>query len=394
MKYDPADPQTTQDPYSTYAFLRREAPLYRTPTGLLAVSRYADVLAILRDPVRFSSSAMGDIVNQVKSASVPEEHQGGETLIGTDPPRHTRLRKIVNRAFTPSRISALEPRIREMARERVAAIPDDCAWDLVPALAATLPAMVIAEIIGVDPSRRADFKRWSEETLASMASPPGPELLATLQKSGHERAIYLDELMAERRIRPRSDVVSALLEAEHEDGVMDEREVGNFIVLLIIAGNETTTNLIGNAVLALLEKPERLAEVADDPALIPAVVEETLRYDAPVQLMLRKATESVELSGGKIDAGETVAVLFGSANRDERQFEHAEIFDITRPKSSHLSFGFGTHFCVGSNLARLEAKIALEELLSRFPRLELAGEISRLPSLLMRGACSIPLRSS
>ncbi len=174
---------------------------------------------------------------------------------------------------------------------------------------------------------------------------------------------------------------------------MTENEVGNFVVLLLIAGDETTTNLIGNAILALLEDPQRLAQVARDPACVPAVVEETLRYDAPVQLTLRRATETVELSGGKIDAGETVAVLLGSANRDERQFERANVFDMSRPEPAHLSFGFGTHFCIGASLARLEARIALETLLSRFPRMALAGDVARAPSLLMRGACSIPLRA-
>ncbi len=392
MEYSPLDPEITRNPYPVYAILRREAPVYRTPLGFLAVSRYADVLAILRDPARFTSAAMGDLVNQVKSVSASEEHQGGETLIGTDPPRHTRLRKIVNRAFTPRRIAALEPRIREIARELVAAIPEDRVWDLLPALAVPLPVMVIAEILGVDTARRADFKRWSGEIIEAMAGAPGPGLLAALQRSGAERSSYLDELIAERRVRPRRDVVSALVEAEHDDGVMTENEVGSFVVLLLVAGNETTTHLIGNTILALLEDPQRLAQVTSHPARIPAVVEETLRYDTPVQLMLRRATEAVELSGGKIDAGETVAVLLGSANRDEQQFKYPEIFDMSRPEPRHLSFGFGTHFCVGASLARLEARIALEVLLSRFPRMALAGDVTRAPSLLTRGARSIRLR--
>ncbi len=237
MEYSPLDPEVTRDPYPAYAALRREAPIYRTPLGFLAVSRYADALAILRDPARFSSAAMAALVDEVKSQSLDMAHQGGETLLGTDPPRHTRLRKIVNRAFTPRRIAALEPRIRELARELMAAIPEDRVWDLVSALAVPLPVMVIAEILGVDTARRVDFKRWSEELLAAMAGPPGPEQLATLQKSGAERSSYLDELIAERRVRPRGDVVSALIEAEHEDGIMTENEVGNFVVLLLIAGN-------------------------------------------------------------------------------------------------------------------------------------------------------------
>jgi cytochrome P450 len=394
MRYHPLDADVIQNPYPTYELLRREEPVCRTPLGFLAVSRYDDVFAILRDPARFSSAAMGALVDQVKSQALDDAHQGGETLLGTDPPRHTRLRRIVNRAFTRRRVAALEPRIREIARTLVSAIPGDGVWDLVSALATPLPVMVIAEILGVDVARRGDFKRWSEEILAAMAGPPGPELLAALEKSGAERAGYLDGLIAERRARPRDDVISTLVEAEHEGGVMTEREVGNFVVLLLVAGNETTTNLIGNAALALLEDPRRLAEAASHLGRLPSVVEETLRYDAPVQLTLRRATEPVELSGGKIDAGETVAVLLGSANRDERQFERPDVFDTLRRQPAHLSFGFGTHYCIGANLARLEARIALEALLSRFPRMALAGEAIRAPSLLTRGARSIPLAAS
>ncbi|MEE8164343.1 MAG: cytochrome P450 [Myxococcota bacterium] len=393
MEYNPLDPEITQNPYPTYAALRREAPVCRTAQGLIVVSRYADALAVIRDPVRFSSAAMGDLVNQVKSVSADDEHQGGETLIGTDPPRHGRLRKIVNRAFTPRRIAALESRIRELARELVAAIPSDRSWDLVPALAAPLPAMVIAEILGVDTTRRADFMRWSKEIFEAMSGAPGPKLIAALAKSGAERGSYLDTLIAERRVRPRNDVVSALVEAESEEGVMTENEVGNFVVLLLAAGIETTTYLIGNSILALLEDRQRLAEVASHPGRVSAVVEETLRYDSPAQLMLRRATEDVELSGGKIDAGDTLAVLIGSANRDESQFEHADVFDMARQEPRHLSFGFGTHFCVGASLARLETRVALDALLSRFPRQALAGDVTRAPSFLGRGARSIPLRA-
>ena len=392
MRYNPLDPELTRNPYPAYASLRREAPIARSALGFLVVSRYADVLAILRDPDRFSSSAMGALVDSVKDQSLDDAHQGGETLIGTDPPVHTRLRRIVNRAFTPRRVAALAPRIRELTRALLARIPGDRPFDLLPALAVPLPVLVVAEILGVDAARRDDFKRWSDEILDAMSGPPGPELLAALQESGEERAAHLDELVAERRLRPRDDVVSALALAEQEGEAMTEREIGNFLVLLLVAGNETTTNLIGNMLLALTEDPERWRRFASDPSQAAAVVEETLRYDAPVQLTLRSATEDVELSGGKIAAGETLAVLLGSANRDERQFERPDAFDPGRSGSSHLAFGLGTHFCIGAGLARLEARIALEALAQRFPRLVRDGEVERAPSLLTRGARSIPLR--
>ena len=391
MDYDPLDPNVTRDPYPYYAWLRREAPVYRTRHGFMAVSRYEDVLEVLREPTRFSSSAMGDIVNQVKSMS-GADLGGGETLIGTDPPAHTRLRKIVNRAFTPRRVAALEPRIRAVAGELIDELAAEPECDLMAALAVPLPVMMIAEILGIDAARFRDFKRWSEDQIAAMAGPLSPELRASLEKGGIEREAYLDEVFEDRRRNPRDDVISDLVQAEQEVDVMTADEVGNFVVLLMIAGNETTTNLIGNAVLALGSHPESLASVRRDPSLVPNALEETLRYDAPVQLTLRRATEDVELSGGEIPRDTLVAALIGSANRDERHFDVPDRFDVHREGPGHLSFGFGTHFCLGANLARLEARILLEALLYRFRRVEVLDSpegIERVPSLMMRGARSL-----
>ncbi len=392
MDYDPLDPNVTRDPYPYYAWLRREAPVYRTHQGFTAVSRYQDVLEVLREPALFSSSAMGDIVNHVKSMSGADLGDG-ETLLGTDPPAHTRLRKIVNRAFTPRRVTALEPRIRAIAAELV----DKLAWepecDLMAGLAVPLPVRIIAEILGIDADRFRDFKRWSEDQVAAMAGPLSPELRASLEKGGIEREAYLDEVFEDRRRNPRDDVISDLVQAQQETDVMTADEVGNFVVLLLIAGNETTTNLIGNAVLALCSHPESLTSVSRDPSLLPKALEETLRYDAPVQLTLRRATEDVELSSGKIPRNTLVAALIGSANRDERRFDEPDRFDLHREAPGHLGFGFGTHFCLGANLARLEARISLEALLSRFRKIEILDSppegIKRVPSLMMRGVHSL-----
>ncbi|MEE8558893.1 MAG: cytochrome P450 [Myxococcota bacterium] len=392
MEYNPLDPEVTRNPYPYYAFLRREAPVYRTPLGFAAVSRYADVFEILRHPEAFSSSAMGDLIGQVKAMSHEDELGDGETLLGTDPPVHTRLRKIVNRAFTPRRVAALEPRIRALCAELVDDMVADGDTDLIGALAVPLPVMVIAEILGIDPARRGDFKRWSGELVAATAGTPTPELRAALERSGAERTEYLDAVIEQRKADPRNDLISALVQAEADEDIMTENEVGNLIVLLLIAGNETTTNLIGNAVLALLSRPDLVDGVQANPALVPALVEETLRYDSPVQLMLRRATRSVEISGEKVGEGELVAVLLGSANRDERQFDEPDVFDLSRDPSRHLAFGFGTHFCLGAGLARLEARIALETFLRRAVRFELLGPVpGRAPSLLMRGVRSLSL---
>ncbi len=392
MDYSPLAPDVTQDPYPHYAVLRREAPVYRTPEGFAAVSRYDDVLTILRDPSRFSSSAMADLINGLKAMSHEDELGDGETLLGSDPPVHTRLRKIVNRAFTRRRIASLEPRIREITAELVDDIPRNTEVDLMKALAVPLPVMVIAEILGIDPSRRDDFKRWSEEEIAATAGPPSPELRAAMARSGAERTACLDEVIEERGRNPRDDLVSVLVQAEHDEEVMTEDEIGNFIVLLLIAGNETTTNLIGNAILALLDHPSLFDAVSGGSSSIPALLEETLRYDSPVQLTLRRTTQDVELSGEKIREGELVAVLLGSANRDERQFAHPDRFELERPEGRHLSFGFGTHFCLGAHLARLEARVALESLLSRFGKMQLVPPgVQRAPSLVTRGPKELTL---
>lgn len=392
MDYHPLDPEVVRNPYPSYARLRREAPVCRTPLGFAAISRYDDILDVLRRPQTFSSSAMGDLINGVKALS-PEDLGQGETLLGSDPPVHSRLRKIVNRAFTPRRIASLEPRIRSIAEDLVAALPSEGISDLVTGAAVPLPVSVIAEILGIDPERRGDFKRWSEEILAAVAGPPTPELRARLDRSFLERAAYLDEVVEDRKRRPRDDVISDLVRAEQEDGAMTDDEVGNFIVLLLVAGNETTTNLIGNALLAALEQPQLLETIAGDLSLVPALVEETLRYDAPVQLTFRRARQEVEIAGEKIHEGEVLGLLLGSANRDERHFRDPDRFDLAREKTAHLAFGLGTHFCLGANLARLEARVAFEALLARFRHFELADrEIERLPSLITRGPKALRAR--
>ncbi len=392
MEYNPFDPEAIRDPYPAYARLRREAPVCRTPLGFAAIGRYDDVLEALRHPETFSSSAVGDLINGVKALS-PEDLGQGETLLGSDPPVHTRLRKIVNRAFTPRRIASLEPRIRAIAGDLVAALPSDGISDLVAGLAVPLPVTVIAEILGIDPERKGDFKRWSEEILAAVAGAPTSELRARLERSFVERAAYLEEVVEERKRRPRDDVISALVQAEQEGGAMTEDEVENFIVLLLVAGNETTTNLIGNVLLAGLDHSVLLETIALDLSLVPALVEETLRYDSPVQLTFRRARQDVELAGEKIREGETLGLLLGSANRDERHFPDPDRFDLAREKTAHLAFGFGSHFCLGANLARLEACIALETLLSRFRGFEwLDHEIERVPSLITRGPKTLRVR--
>ncbi len=364
IAFDPFDPTTRENPYPVYARLREEEPVHRVEAlGLAVVSRYDDVLAILKDPRSFSSTAMRDLFSQSAKSVMDDAELEGETLIGTDPPVHTRLRKIVNRAFTPSRIAALEPRIREITADLVAGFEQRGECELLSDLAIPLPVIIIAEILGVDPARREEFKRWSEDLLLAGTGRPTPEQAERIRISDDELGVWVDEVVEARRAEPRGDLISALVAAESSEEVMTSEEIGNLITILLIAGNETTTNLLANAVLALLGHPDQLAAVAREPRLIPGAVEEILRYDSPVQLTLRRASRDVELPGGKIHENETVAVLLASANRDERQFADADRLDVRRDTRSHVAFGFGTHFCVGAGLARLEARVALEALL-------------------------------
>ena len=393
IAFDPFDPTTRENPYPVYARLREEEPVHRIEAlGLAVVSRYDDVLAILKDPHSFSSTAMRDLFSQSARSVMDDAELEGETLIGTDPPVHTRLRKIVNRAFTPSRIAALEPRIREITADLVSRFEQRGKCELLSELAIPLPVTIIAEILGVDPARREEFKRWSDDLLLAGTGRPTPEQAERIRISDDELGVWVDEVVEARRAEPRGDLISALVAAESYEEVMTSEEIGNLIMILLIAGNETTTNLLANAMLALLGHPDQLAAVAGEPGLIPGTVEEILRYDSPVQLTLRRARRDVELPGGKIHENETVAVLLASANRDERQFADADRLDVRRDTRGHVAFGFGTHFCVGAGLARLEARVGLEALLRLRGWARVEERLEYGTSLIVRGLERLRLR--
>ncbi len=369
-----------EDPYPMYRLLRNAAPAVQMQPGTWAVGRYDDVLHVLKNYALFSSRILGFGFGF-----------GASTIIGMDPPDHTKMRNLVNRAFTPRMVAALEPRLREITKGLLDEIAPTGRLDLIADLAIPVPVIIISEILGIDPERRDDFKRWSDAFVFSgVASIDGRAGIETARREFDD---YFSKVIDERRRAPKDDLISALTRAEGEDA-LTPAEVMSFTVLLLIAGNETTTNLIGNAVVALLKHPEQLERVRRDPSLVPNLVEEALRWDSPVQVLIRMTTQEVDLSGVTIPAGAMVMPMFASANRDERQFPDPDAFDVGRANArDHLAFGQGPHFCLGAPLARLEGLVVLEQIVQRLPGLERSEDkLERLDSFLLRGPKRLPLK--
>ncbi len=398
-EYNPLSPEVCADPYPYYAALRRESPVHPIVPGFpfYAVSRFQDVHHILESPDLFSSTAW----RALTSGAVPlgpntgtlADHRVMKTpsVISIDPPSHGPIRGLVNRGFTPRRISALEPRLLEIVVELLDATGSEGAVDVMADLAVPYPVTVIAELLGVESSHRERFKRWSDAIISGVSGTTQKFTEDEVRDAADEMAAYVDRVIAERRQTPRDDLVSVLVRAEEGEKLSTE-EVLAFINLLLIAGNETTTNLIGNATKALLEYPDQLKAVQDEPARIPAMIEEALRFDSPVQGVPRQVRESVELSGVELPKDAFVLVLLGSANRDEDQYPDPDVFDPERPAASHVAFGFGVHFCLGAALARLEAKVAFEEMFLRWRDLALDEiDVPVMNSGLLRGPQRLPV---
>jgi len=398
--YNFLDPKVRANPYPYYEALRRESPVHPMMEGtpLFAVSRFKDVEYVLHHPAKFSSTAFQALFSGGLNLSPNSGALAGHRLlespmmISVDPPNHMRLRGIVNRGFTPRRIAALEPRLREIAERFVDEALDRGEMDLVQDLSIPFPVTVIAELLGIDPERRGDFKRWSDATVIGLSGIAKDFTKEAVRENADEMSEFIDEIAAERRENPKDDLISVLVSAQDGEEALSDGEVRSFVFLLLVAGNETTTNLIGNAVSALLRHPEQLEQVQSDPTLIPQTIEEVVRYDSPIQSLPRVATETVELDGGTVEKGSFLMTLFASANRDDEKFPDAATFDIHRKPQGHVGFGHGIHFCLGASLARLEARVALETLLSRCRKLELrSNEIPMLDSLALRGPKSVPL---
>lgn len=409
IDFDPMRNLGVADPFPTYKRLRDEAPVHWAPaSGVFCISRYEDVAHVFANPNLFSSTGFFDKMIEsrwerlgwrdffemarlvVRARMNPLEFKSGlDSLILVDPPRHGELRAIVNRGFTPRRIAIWEQRARELARQCIAPLGRSDSFDVVDQLAIPLPVTIIAEMLGVEAERHADFKRWSAD-LVSGAS--GSGTLAEFLRAMGEVHAYLRPIIAERRRNPEDDMISVLVDPKNEE-TLDTKGMIMFTILLLVAGNETTTNLIGNATNALLRSPDQLARAQDDLSLVPAVIEEALRYESPVQMVFRAVTQDAELHGTTFPKGSAVCALTGSANRDDRQFPDADRFDILRDSKRHLGFGKGVHFCLGASLARLEGRVALEELI---PQLDAAQAPEQDPPLVdsyaVRGRAELVLR--
>jgi cytochrome P450 len=389
--FDPFDEATRRVPYALFARARREHPAWRHE-GLPVVSvfRHADCQAILRDAQAWSS------VFPTPPGFDAEDFP--RSMLVSDPPEHTRLRGLVSQAFTPKRVRQLTPRIEAIAHELLDAALAAPEADLVEALTYPLPVVVIAEMLGVPTADRARFKAWSDALVAPLGSvffePPSPELVESLRRVRKAFEEYFEVLIDARRREPRDDLLSALVAAELEGSRLSFQELLTMLVLLLVAGNETTTNLIGNAVLELLAHPAALAELRADHGLVPGAIDEVLRFASPVQMDPRRATRATAVQGVAVAPEEFVLCWLGSANRDEAVYDRPEEFDIHRQRSPHLAFGFGPHYCLGAALATLEAEIALRVLLERtrdFARVDDAP-LRIHPSIVFRGVRSLPMR--
>ncbi len=376
------------EPFPFYRKMRESSPVYYDPARQSwNVFRYDDVQQVLSDYKTFSS--------QFRSGGEPDPNQPfAASIISTDPPRHRQLRNLVTQAFTPRAVEALAPRISSLVNGYLDQVIARGHMDVIQDLGYPLPVTVIAEMLGVPVADREQFKKWSDAVVSTAGSGEDVDYEAFAENGAvMEMSTYFFNMIQQRTEQPGTDLISGLLAANIEGEHLNLMELLGFCVLLLVAGNETTTNLLGNALLAFTQHPEAWTQLRAHPELVPQAIEEVLRYRSPVQSMYRVAMREAKLSGGTIPEGGWVVAWIGSANHDEAQFENPERFDIQRTPSKHLAFGHGIHYCIGAPLARLEGKIVLSAMLERFGTIALApdAELKRLPSTIVYGLKRVPI---
>jgi len=386
LTYSPFDAEVMADPYPVYRELRDHAPVYwSSQASCWVLSRYDDVCAALADPATYSSAS--GIFPTPPGVDMTDLFL--PMLIMSDPPRHTQLRHLVSKAFTPRRTAELETHIHTIVDDLLDQVPETGPWDFVSGFAGPLPAIVIADMLGVPREDRDQFRTWSTKLIQSNPTrgefSPGLDAAAALYE-------YFSAFLTERRAHPRDDLMTALVQAEVDGEHLSDDELLGFCLLLLVAGHETTTNLLSNSAVILAQHPESRRQLADNPDLVPTAVEELLRYDSPVQGLARTLTRQVDLHGQRMRADDTVLLLFGSANRDDHAFPDADRFDVHRRPERQVAFGRGIHFCLGASLARLEARVALQALLARHHDWDVDLDSAvRLRSGPIRGYSSLPV---
>ena len=394
-------PEFRENPYQFFEVLREHEPVHQTPFGVYLVSRHADASAIVRDPRLSTNQENSDLFRAFAEANPPAEDEAMDqmnsvVMLFMDPPDHTRLRSLVSKAFTPKMVERLRARVQQIVDERLDAVEarGDGRMDVVTDLAYPLPVVIICELLGVPPEDQATFQSWSSELAASIDPDPliSPEQRARIEAAGNAFLEYFTALIERRRGSLRDDLLSALIEAEEGGDRLSEEELLGTALFLLVAGHETTVNLIGNGTLALLQHRDQLERLRDDPSLDRHAVEELLRFDSPVQLTQRITLDEYDVAGVTIPKGQNLVPLLGAANRDPAEFTEPDRLDLARENANrNVAFGGGHHFCLGASLARLEGAVAIGTLVRRFPDIELAGTPERRTTFTLRGLEHLPV---
>jgi cytochrome P450 len=397
--YNPFEPGFTDDPYPQYESLRDTDPVHQSPLGLWILFGYDDVLRFLRDPdlsveERFANP--GPLTELAKEVIGDEAERGIYAMLNRDPPDHTRLRRLVSKAFTPRMIDGLAPRIRHLVDDALDSVAERGESEIIGDLAFPLPFQVITELLGMPETDTENLREWSGLLVRTLEPVLDADTLRAIAVAGRSMTDLIKEAIAWKRRNLSDDLLSGLIAAEENGDVLSEDELADQVMLLYIAGHETTVNLIGNGTLALLRDRAQLGMLQEDPDLTVNTVEELLRFDSPVQMSRRITLREVEVGGKTIESGAFVVLVLASANRDPRHWgENADSVDVTRADAKgHLSFGGGHHLCLGAALARLEAQLAIGELVRRFPRIELAGEPRWNGRINLRGLSDLTVQTS
>jgi pimeloyl-[acyl-carrier protein] synthase len=393
LVYNPLLPEFHANPYPFYRRLREEDPVHASPLGIWVLTRYEDAVMVLRD-ARFGREGIAEL-QEARLGAARARPKNSRDMLFRDPPDHTRLRSLVSRAFTPRVVEEMRPHIQEIVDGLLDRVEGSGGMDVIEDLAYPLPVRVICEMLGVPISDQEVFRQWSADIARSLDAAlfPADSGVGTRgQEASDALKEYFRSLIAVRRKHPQPDLLSGLIAAEEQGDKLTEAELLSTCVLILIAGHETTVNLIGNGLLALLGNPDQLRALANDPGLIQTGVEELLRYDGPVQRTSRMTMADVEIGGKKIAKDSVVVAAIGAANRDPAVFADPERLDVARKDNRHIAFGFGIHFCLGASLARIEGQVAIGTLLRRMPALKLVSDIPEWrESSVLRGLKTLPI---